>query len=137
MTESGALSKEPVSHLTAVMSCFMYTFCSVSMVLVNKYISASLTPEARKKLPELTIVMFQCIVAVVLVEFSRAFKIVEYPTFNLKTARQWLPLNLIFVGMLVTSFLSLVFVSVPMFTVFKNLTNIIAVAGDWYLFNEP
>jgi len=64
-------------------------------------------------------------------------KFVDYPSFNLKTAKQWLPVNLLFIGMLASSFIGLIYVSVPMFTVFKNLTNIITVTGDWYLFNEP
>ncbi len=131
------IAKKEATQFTAVLSCAMYTFCSVSMVLVNKYISSNMAPEVKKKIPELTIVLFQCIVAVVLVEIARAFKIVEYPSFNLKTAKQWLPLNILFVGMLCSSFIALIYVNVPMFTVFKNLTNCVTVAGDWFLFDEP
>ncbi len=114
----------------------MYTVCSVSMVLVNKYISSNMAPEVKKKLPELTVVLFQCIVAVACVEVAKAFRIVEYPQFNLKTAKEWLPVNLLFIGMLSSSFIALIYVSVPMFTVSKNLTNIVTVFGDWYLFKE-
>ena len=119
-----------------ILSCLMYSFVSCAMVLSNKAISTSLAPEDRKHLPQLTVILFQCLVAVVLVEAAKAMKIIDYPAFNLATARSWLPLNLLFIGMLVTGFLSLVYVSVPMVTVFKNLTNLITVSGDVYFFGE-
>jgi GDP-mannose transporter len=52
------------------------------------------------------------------------------------TAKAWLPVNLLFIGMLCSGLISFVYVSVPMITIFKNLTNLITVAGDWYFFNE-
>jgi GDP-mannose transporter len=121
---------------SGILSCLMYTFCSVFMVLSNKAISTTLPEKLKKDLPQLTVILFQCIVAVMLVEGAKFFKIVEYPAFNIKTARAWLPLNLLFIGMLVTGFLSLVYVSVPMVTVFKNLTNLVTVTGDVYIFKE-
>eukprot|EP01035_Chromulina_nebulosa_P025097 gene25097-32730_t len=38
--------------------------------------------------------------------------------------------------MLCSGFISLVYVSVPMVTIFKNLSNLVTVFGDWYLFGE-
>jgi hypothetical protein len=128
--------KDKDSWGAGVLSCLMYTFCSVFMVLSNKAISSSLPTEARKRLPQLTVILFQCLVAVLLVESAKLLKIVEYPRFNWKTARAWLPLNLLFIGMLITGFLSLVYVSVPMVTVFKNLTNLVTVTGDYLIFGE-
>lgn len=78
----------------------------------------------------------QCFVALVMVETTKAFGFISYPPFNWETARSWLPLNLLFVGMLFTGFLSLVYASVPMVTIFKNLTNAITVFGDNYFFGE-
>eukprot|EP01038_Epipyxis_sp_PR26KG_P008599 gene8599-11619_t len=128
--------KTHYSTFSSIMSCVLYTGCSVSMVLLNKYISTSIPIQAKKKLPELSIILFQCLIAVVLVESARILKIVEYPPFNFRTARAWLPLNIIFIGMLSSGFVSLVYNSVPMVTIFKNLTNLVTVAGDWYLFGE-
>ena len=113
-----------------------YTACSVSMVLSNKAISTSLPEEVREKLPQLSVILFQCLTSVVLVELAKMFKFAEYPSFNLKTARSWLPLNLFFIGMLISGFLSLVYVSVPIVTVFKNLSNLVTVTGDCYIFGE-
>ena len=106
------------------------------MVLSNKAISSTLSPEARTNLPQLSVILFQCLIAVVLVEGAKILKIVEYPAFSFKTAKSWLPLNILFIGMLVTGFLSLVYVSVPIVTVFKNLSNLATVTGDIYIFGE-
>lgn len=62
---------------------------------------------------------------------------VSYPDFNKETAMKWMPVNVFFVLMLVTGFMSLKYVHVPMVTIFKNLTNILIVAGDWYFYKEP
>lgn len=124
------------SFWAGILSCSMYTFCSVSMVLSNKAISTSLSLEDRKRMPQLSVIFFQCVVAVILVEGAKLMRLVDYPAFNMSTAKSWLPLNLLFIGMLVTGFLSLVYVSVPMVTVFKNLTNLITVSGDVYFFGE-
>jgi hypothetical protein len=81
-----------------ILSCLMYSFVSCAMVLSNKAISTSLAPEDRKHLPQLSVILFQCLVAVVLVEAAKVMKMVDYPTFNLATAKSWLPLNLLFIG---------------------------------------
>ena len=52
--------------------------------------------------------------------------------FDPKVAREWLPVNLLFCAMLMTGFLSLKALAVPMVTIFKNLTNVVILAGDWY-----
>ena len=56
------------SFWAGILSCSMYTFCSVSMVLSNKAISTSLSLEDRKRMPQLSVIFFQCVVAVILVE---------------------------------------------------------------------
>lgn len=129
--------KVTYSHFcVAVGSCLLYSLCSISMVILNKYISSGLSPEAREKLPDLLVIFLQCLVAVVSVEAAKLFGIVQYPSFEWKVAKAWLPLNLLFIGMLFSGFMSLVYVSVPMVTIFKNLTNLVTVTGDWYLFGE-
>ena len=61
-------------------------------------------------------------------------KWVEYPNFNFNTAKLWAPVNILFCGMLFTGMASLQHNSVPMVTVFKNITNIVVSIGDYYFF---
>ncbi len=135
-SSSSRLSTLAQGPLTGILSCCMYTFCSVAMVLANKAIPMTVAPELRSEMPQVSVIWFQCLVAVILVESARFLKFVEYPSFQWSLAKQWLPVNLFFISMLITGFLSLVYASVPMVTIFKNLTNLITVSGDWYLFNE-
>ena len=123
--------------VNGIVSSVMYSAVSVCMVISNKLISATLDPEVRDRLPQGTVIMFQCAVAVVMVEIAKHCNIVEYPAFNVTTAKSWLPLNLLFIGMLFSGFISLIYVSVPMVTITKNLANIITVFGEYYLFGEP
>jgi hypothetical protein len=129
-------SKVDKSNAVAIASCILYSLCSVAMVLTNKGISIAVPREFKPDLPQFSIIIFQCLVAVVFVEAARLTKFIEYPSFNIQQAKPMVPLNALFIGMLLSGFLSLVYVSVPIVTVFKNLTNLATVAGDWYFFNE-
>lgn len=82
------------------------------------------------------LVVIQAAVAVVCVEFCKRMNWVEYPSFDFKTAKQWAPVNIFFCLMLFTGMAALQFNSVPMVTIFKNVTNIATTAGDWYLFGS-
>lgn len=132
-TESTNISN---SSSFVVLSCISYIFTGVSMVLLNKAISYNIAPHVKAKLPEMLIITFQCVTALTLVVSAKALKIVEYPSFSFETARGWLPVNILFIGTVCTGFASLVYVSVPIVTVFKNLSHIGTTFGDWYIFNE-
>lgn len=119
----------------ALSSCILYSFCSVSMVLVNKSLASSYNHLIDGDLNNLLVVI-QAIVAVIAVEFCKFMKWVEYPPFNISTAKQWAPVNILFCGMLFTGMASLQYNSVPMVTVFKNITNIVVSVGDWYCFGS-
>jgi drug/metabolite transporter (DMT)-like permease len=106
------------------------------MVLTNKAITSALPEDIRYLVPQVSVVLFQSVVAVVLVEICRMLRFVDYPSFSLETAKSWIPLNLLFVLMLYSGFSSLSYLNVPMVMIFKNLTNVITVFGDWHFFGE-
>ena len=58
------------------------------------------------------------------------------PTSILRTARMWAPVNILFCLMLFTGMASLQYNSVPMVTIFKNVTNILVTVGDYYCFGQ-
>lgn len=82
------------------------------------------------------LVVFQAVVAVICVEFSKMMGWVDYPPLTLDVAKGWAPVNLFFCGMLFTGMASLASNSVPMVTVFKNVTNILTTAGDFFFFGS-
>ena len=124
------------SVYAASMSLLMYSVFSVSMVLSNKAIGYTVDPSLRSKMPQISVVLYQNVLAVVLVEVAKYLKFIDYPDFQLSVAYAWLPMNALFVSMLCSGFLALFYVNVPMVQTFKNLTNIITVFGDWYFFGE-
>ena len=133
----GKTADEQAATLNGLLSCAVYSAVSVCMVIANKLISSTLDPEVRDRLPQASVILFQCAVAVVMVEVAKKSSIVDYPAFNWTTAKSWLPLNIFFIGMLFSGFISLVYVSVPMVTITKNLANIITVLGEFVIFGEP
>mmetsp|Transcript_24129 Transcript_24129/g.34579 ORF Transcript_24129/g.34579 Transcript_24129/m.34579 type:complete len:408 (-) Transcript_24129:243-1466(-) len=114
-------------------ACALYSFCSVSMVLVNKSLASSYNHLIDGDLNVLLVVM-QAVIAVLAVEFCKKMKWVEYPAFDYRTAMQWAPVNILFCAMLFTGMASLQFNNVPMVTVFKNITNILVAGGDKFFF---
>lgn len=122
--------------MAGMLSCLLYSIFSVSTVIANKFISFGMDSEVKERIPEMTVILIQCVIAVVLVESARMLKWVEYAPFNMETAKSWVPVNLLFIGMLSSSFICFVYVNVPMIMIFKNLTNLVTVFGDYYLFNE-
>lgn len=82
------------------------------------------------------LVVFQAIIAAVSVEGCRMLNWVQYPSLNWETVRAWAPVNVFFCLMLFTGMVSLETNSVPMVTVFKNVTNIITTAGDYVFFGS-
>jgi len=118
----------------AISACILYSVCSVSMVLTNKSLASSyrdLTPIDLNFL----LVVFQAIFAVICVEFSKRMNWVEYPALTMETIKLWVPVNLFFCFMLFTGMASLQHNSVPMVTIFKNITNIMVAGGDFFFFN--
>ena len=55
---------------------------------------------------------------------------------SFKIAQVWIPVNIIFVGMIWTSFFALKNLGVPMATVLKNLTNLFTIGGDYLLYGK-
>ncbi|CAM9926190.1 unnamed protein product [Pylaiella littoralis] len=130
-SSGGGGTKKMSEVANAVSSCLALSFFSISMILANKYLAASF--EAKLHVLPMA---FQCFVAVILVEGARMKGAVQYEPFNMATAMRWFPIAIFFCTMLLSSFLSMQYMGVPMVTVFKSLTNLIIVTGDYFWHNQ-
>lgn len=119
----------------AVSACLLYSLCSVSMVLTNKSLASSYRDMTPIDL-NILLVVFQAIFAVICVEGSKRMNWVEYQPLTMDTIKLWIPVNLFFCAMLFTGMASLQHNSVPMVTIFKNITNIMVAGGDFFFFNS-
>jgi len=79
---------------------------------------------------------FQCTATLLLVVTAAAAGLGRLPPITRQLLLLWLPVNILFVGMVSTSFFALRYVGVAMVTVLKNLTNWMVIAGDYYFFDK-
>lgn len=105
--------------------------CRYPQVLLNKMALSSFNFHSANAL-----LFFQCALCVFMVKAFEAFGLIKLEPFNLKVARVWVPVNIIFVAMIGSSFWALQLLNVAMVTVLKNLTNIITAAGDYYFYKR-
>ncbi|GAB4848238.1 GDP-mannose transporter gonst1 [Ancistrocladus abbreviatus] len=115
----------------ALVSGLAYCISSCSMILVNKVVLSSYNFNAG-----VSLMLYQNFIAVVIVSSLSRFGIISTEPLTWKLIKVWLPVNFIFVGMLITSMFSLKYINVAMVTVLKNVTNVITAVGEMYLFNK-
>ncbi|KAF1835061.1 GDP-mannose transporter [Decorospora gaudefroyi] len=107
-----------------------YCFSSISMTVVNKYVVSG--SSWNLNFLYLAIQAVICTVAILLLK-QMGF-LPNLAALESGKARRWLPVSLFFVGMIYTSTKSLQFLSVPVYTIFKNLTIIVIAYGEvlWF-----
>jgi len=115
----------------ALLSGFAYCLSSCSMILVNKYVLSSYDFNAG-----ISLMLYQNLVSVILVSLLSVFGLITTEPLTWRLIKVWFPVNVIFVGMLVTSMFSLKYINVAMVTVLKNVTNVITAVGEMYLFSK-
>jgi GDP-mannose transporter len=108
--------------------CILYSSFSIAMTLVNKII---LTTYGFPY--PMILLLIQNSTCVVLLWLARQAGVAQFESINLSSLVAWVPLNILFVLMLLTGFWSINLLSVPMSTIFKNSANVLVTVGD-YLF---
>lgn len=112
-------------------SASVMAFClsSISMTVVNKYVVSG--DHWNLNFFYLAVQSLVCIVAILA---CSAMGLIKVNPFDPKKGKQWLPISVLFVGMLYTGAKSLQFLSVPVYTIFKNLTIIAIAYGEviWF-----
>ncbi|CAL9072663.1 unnamed protein product [Musa textilis] len=116
-------------HNQALLSGLAYCISSCSMILVNKFVLSGYDFNAG-----ISLMVYQNLVSVLVVSILRIFGVISTEPLTWKLVKVWFPVNVIFVGMLITSMFSLKYINVAMVTVLKNVTNVITALGETYLF---
>lgn len=118
-------------HNQALLSGLAYCVSSCSMILVNKFVLSSYNFNAG-----ISLMLYQNFVSVVVVSLLSFSGMISTEPLTWRLIKVWLPVNVIFVGMLVTSMFSLKYINVAMVTVLKNVTNVITAIGEMHIFNK-
>ncbi|EEE67911.1 hypothetical protein OsJ_25762 [Oryza sativa Japonica Group] len=76
------------------------------------------------------------IVSVTIVSTLSLSGVIPTEPLTWKLIKVWLPVNIIFVGMLITSMFSLKYINVAMLTILKNVANVLTASGETYFFKK-
>ncbi|OQR87028.1 GDP-mannose transporter [Achlya hypogyna] len=128
-----ATAAPKVTTSMAVVSCIVYSFMSNAMVLTNRYIVGQKYYNFSEKS---FVILAQAAIGVVMLEAAKSRGYIHYEKFNMETAKRWAPVTGFFVAMLYTGTLATAGLPIHIVTVFKNVTNLIIVFGEYRLFGE-
>ncbi|KAH6613196.1 GDP-mannose transporter [Boeremia exigua] len=107
-----------------------YCFSSISMTVVNKYVVSG----SSWNLNFLYLAIQTVICTAAILVLKQMGMIPYLAALKSGKAKKWFPVSFFFVGMVYTSTMSLQFLSVPVYTIFKNLTIVVIAYGEvlWF-----
>ncbi|XP_012067891.1 GDP-mannose transporter GONST2 isoform X2 [Jatropha curcas] len=108
-----------------------YCISSCSMILLNKVVLSTYNFNAG-----ISLMLYQNLICCLVVAMLGFCGAVSLEKLNWKLVRVWLPVNAIFVGMLVSGMFSLKYINIAMVTILKNVTNILTAIGELYIFRK-
>ncbi|RDW89408.1 putative GDP-mannose transporter [Coleophoma cylindrospora] len=122
----------PVSSITNNPSISILAYClaSISMTVINKYCVSGANWNLNFFF--LAVQSIVCIGAIIACKSMGLIK--NLAPFDTEKAKRWFPISLLLVGMIYTGAKALQFLSVPVYTIFKNLTIIVIAYGEvlWF-----
>ncbi|KXN89373.1 GDP-mannose transporter, partial [Leucoagaricus sp. SymC.cos] len=112
-----------------VPSIICYCLASILMTVVNKFVVSG-----RHFSMNFLLLCIQSSVCVACVSLVKKLGIISFRDFDQKDAKAWFPISFLLVSVIYTGSKSLQFLSIPVYTIFKNLTIILIAYGEviWF-----
>ncbi|KAL2866316.1 GDP-mannose transporter [Aspergillus lucknowensis] len=112
-----------------VLSVLAYCGSSILMTVMNKYVLSGADFNLN-----FFLLCVQSLVCIIAIQTCKACGLIAFRDFNLDEARKWFPITLLLIGMIYTGSKALQFLSIPVYTIFKNLTIILIAYGEvlWF-----
>ncbi|KAE9569029.1 GDP-mannose transporter [Colletotrichum fructicola] len=127
---NGASTKTRQIENSTALSIVAYCLSSISMTVVNKYVVSGSSWNLT-----FFYLAVQAIVSTTAIIFAKRLRMIRnLAPINYTKAKQWFPISLLLVSMIYTGNKALQFLSVPVYTIFKNLTTIVIAYGEVLLF---
>lgn len=121
----------PVATTTAgpLVAILSYCGASILMTLTNKYVLSGYDFNLN-----FLLLAIQNIICVVAIQGAKTFGQITFRDFKMDEARKWFPISLLLISMIYTGSKAIQFLSVPVYTIFKNLTMILIAYGEvlWF-----
>ncbi|KAF1891397.1 hypothetical protein Lal_00017029 [Lupinus albus] len=108
-----------------------YCISSCSMIMLNKIVLSSFNFNAG-----ISLMFYQNLISTLVVVLLSLSGRISVEKLNWRLVRAWLPVNVIFIGMLVSGMYSLKYINIAMVTILKNVTNILTAIGELYLYRK-
>ncbi|KAF8801271.1 GDP-mannose transporter [Phlegmacium glaucopus] len=123
---TGAVKESSISSLPPILC---YCTASILMTVVNKFVVSG----AQFSMNFL-LLCIQSSVCVVCVTIVKKLGIISFSSFRWKDAKAWFPISFLLVTVIYTGSKSLQHLSIPVYTIFKNLTIILIAHGEviWF-----
>ncbi|KAF2750261.1 UDP-galactose transporter [Sporormia fimetaria CBS 119925] len=118
----------PVTE-NAMIAILSYCGSSILMTVTNKYVLSGVDFNLN-----FFLLCVQSVVCVVAIQTCKTAGVITYRDFNTEEAKKWFPISLLLIGMIYTGSKALKFLSIPVYTIFKNLTIILIAYGEvlWF-----
>jgi len=130
-TKRAATSTGPESQVipAAMLPVSSYCAASILMTVVNKYCVSG-----RQFTMNFLLLTIQSTVCVACVLFFKRIGYIKFRDFDSGDAKRWFPISFLLVSVIYTGSKSLQFLSIPVYTIFKNLTIILIAYGEvlWF-----
>ncbi|KAI9884124.1 MAG: ERMES complex subunit mmm1 [Watsoniomyces obsoletus] len=120
----------PMSYTSSpIFAILSYCGSSILMTVTNKFVLSGLGFNLN-----FFLLCVQSIVCVVAIQTCKSLGIINYRDFSTDEAKKWFPISILLIGMIYTSTKALQFLSIPVYTIFKNLTIILIAYGEvlWF-----
>ncbi|KAK0834184.1 GDP-mannose transporter into the lumen of the Golgi [Friedmanniomyces endolithicus] len=119
----GSVTNNPAISIAA------YCGSSILMTVTNKYVLSGTNFNLNFML-----LAVQSIVCIIAIQSCKQASLITFRDFHIDEARKWFPISLLLIGMIYTSTKALQFLSIPVYTIFKNLTIILIAYGEvlWF-----
>lgn len=110
-------------------SILSYCASSILMTVTNKYVLSGYSFNLN-----FFLLAVQSIVCIACIGSLKAFGVITYRQFNSDEAKKWSPIAFLLAAMIYTGSKALQFLSIPVYTIFKNLTIILIAYGEviWF-----
>lgn len=114
---------------SAVPPILCYCLASILMTLVNKFVVSGADFSMT-----FLLLCIQSIICVACVAFVKTLGLISFRAFDIEDAKTWFPISALLVSVIYTGSKSLQFLSIPVYTIFKNLTIILIAYGEvlWF-----
>jgi len=122
-------SKDPVPVVSAIPPVLCYCTASILMTVVNKFVVSG-----HQFNMTFLLLCIQSSVCAASVAAVKQIGLISFRDFDMIDAKAWFPISFMLVSVIYTGSKSLQFLSIPVYTIFKNLTIILIAYGEviWF-----